>query len=434
MAVVVIAVLPSVWINLVVLLVPAGLAVAALRYRLYDLDLLVNRTVVAGALVGLAALAYVALVAWVGSLVGTSGGVTPFVAALVVALAFNPARVRVQRGVDRLFFGRRGDPLALLHHLDRTLRDAGSPHAALRDAAGVLRSGLRLPGAAVVVTLPSGDEVRAEDGVVPGAAHALPLDLHGEQVGTLLVAPRRPGEPVRGTDLRVLSSLAGPLASAAYALRLAGDLEDSRRRLLEAREEERRRLRRDLHDGLGPQLAGVVMGLDVVGSALARGDTTRAAELARTTSDQAREAVEDVRRLAHGLRPPVLDDLGLVGALRSTGPAAAPGGPSVHVLADGTLSDLPAAVEVAAYRIAQEGVTNAVRHGRAGRVEVRLRSREDALTVEVDDDGTGLADDARPGVGLASMRERAAEVGGWCTVAAHPGGTLVTAHLPRRTP
>jgi signal transduction histidine kinase len=336
--------------------------------------------------------------------------------------------------VDRLFFGRRGDPLALLHELDRALREAGSPQAALRDATRVVRSGLRLPGAAVVVTLPSGEAFRAEDGTVPEDATALPLDLHDEQVGTLLVAPRRAGEPVGGTDLRVLTSLAGPLASAAYALRLSGDLEESRRRLLEAREEERRRLRRDLHDGLGPQLAGVVMGLDVVGSALARGDTDRAAELARTATGQAREAVEDVRRLAHGLRPPVLDDLGLVGALRSTGPAAAPGGPSVHVHADGELTGLPAAVEVAAYRIAQEGVTNAVRHAGAGRVEVRLRSGADALTVEVHDDGTGLPDDVCPGMGLTSMRERAAEVGGWCTVAADSGGTLVTAHLPRGTP
>jgi two-component system NarL family sensor kinase len=431
-AVALVAFAPALWVNVAVLLVPAGIAVAALRYRLYDLDLLVNRTLVAGVLLGLAALAYVAVVAWIGSLVGTSGGVTPFLAAFAVALAFHPARIRVQRGVDRLFFGRRLDPLALLRDLDTALRQAPSPRVALQDAVRVVRSGLRLPGAALEVRLPSGDVVRAEDGVLTADVTAVPLELHDDRVGTLLVAPRSAGEPVRGTDLRALSVLAGPLASAAYAVRLSGDLEESRRRLLEAREEERRRLRRDLHDGLGPQLAGVVMGLDVVGSALARGDHARASDLARSATEQAREAVEDVRRLAHGLRPPVLDDLGLVAALRSAGPIAAPGGPHVEVCADGDLDDLPAAVEVAAYRIALEAVTNAVRHAGATRIEVRLGAAEDVVVLEVCDDGTGLAADARPGVGLASMQERAVEVGGWCSVGAQPRGTRVVAHLPRR--
>jgi signal transduction histidine kinase len=432
-AVALVAFAPAVWVNVAILLIPAGIAVAALRYRLYDLDLLVNRTLVAGVLLALAALAYVAVVAWIGALVGTSGGVTPFLAAFAVALAFHPARIRVQRGVDRLFFGRRRDPLALLRDLDAALRQAPSPRAALQDAVHVVRSGLRLPGAALEVRLPSGDLVRAEDGVVTAGATAVPLELHDDRVGTLLVEPRRPGEEVGGTDLRAVTTLAGPLASAAYAVRLSGDLEESRRRILEAREEERRRLRRDLHDGLGPQLAGVVMGLDVVASALGRGDHARATELTQAATEQAREAVEDVRRLAHGLRPPVLDDLGLVGALRSAGPIATPGGPDVEVRAEGDLDDLPAAVEVAAYRIALEAVTNAARHSGASRIDVRLSAEPGALGVEVSDDGAGFAADARPGVGLASMRERAAELGGWCTVAPQSRGTRVLAHLPRRT-
>lgn len=432
-AVALVAFAPDLWVNVAILLVPAGIAVAARRYRLYDLDLLVNRTLVAGVLLGLVALAYVAVVAWIGSLVGTSGGVTPFLAAFTVALAFNPARVRVQRWVDRLFFGRRRDPLALLHDLDTALRRAPSPRVALEDAVRVVRSGLRLPGAALEVGLPSGDLVRVEDGAVGDDATVVPLDLHDDRVGTLLVAPRSPGEPVSGTDLRAVTTLAGPLASAAYAVRLSGDLEESRRRILEAREEERRRLRRDLHDGLGPQLAGVVMGLDVVGSALGRGDLDRATDLARVATEQAREAVEDVRRLAHGLRPPVLDDLGLVGALRSAGPIAAPGGPDVEVCAEGDLADLPAAVEVAAYRIVLEAVTNAVRHAGASRIQVRLVAGTDALVAEIYDDGAGLAVGARPGVGLTSMRERAAEVGGWCSIAPQAPGTRVVAHLPRRT-
>ncbi len=228
----------------------------------------------------------------------------------------------------------------------------------------------------------------------------------------------------------MLQALAGPLASAAYALRLSGDLEESHRRLLAAREDERRRLRRDLHDGLGPQLAGVVMGLDVVRSAITRGETSRAADLALTAGEQARTAVDDVRRLVQGLWPPALDDLGLVGALRSSGPAAAEGGPAVSIAVKGDLDGLPAVVEVAAYRIVSEAMTNAVRHADACTVDVLLRATTDALVVRVEDDGTGIRPDAGGGVGLVSMRERATELGGWCTVTPSGRGTVVLAHLP----
>jgi two-component system NarL family sensor kinase len=431
--VVVILVAPSPWANAVVLLVPAGIAVASLRYRLYDLDLLVNRTLVVGLLLAGAAVMYVALVAWVGALVGTSDGAVPFVAAFAVALAFHPARIRLQRFVDRLFHGLRGDPYALLRDLDRSLREADSPRAALAGAAALVQRGLRLPGVALVVPLPGGGRAREQSGMLPDAPVLIPLELHGQQVGELVVAPRdaRAGD-LADADVRVLHALAGPLASAAYALRLSGDLEESRRRLLAAREDERRRLRRDLHDGLGPQLAGVVMGLDVVRSTLARGDTTRAEELALTASEQARTAVADVRRLVQGLRPPALDDLGLVGALRATGPAAVGDGPTVTVDVHGDLEALPAAVEVAAYRIVSEALTNAVRHSGAGAIDVVLHVAPDAdaLEVRVEDDGAGIRPDAVRGVGLASMHERAAELGGWCTVVRSGRGTEVRAHLP----
>ena len=436
MAVVILVALPQLvdvpagWVNLAVLLIPAGLAVAALRYRLYDLDLLVNRTLVIALLLAGGAVSYVALVAWVGALFGTSDGIVPFVAAFAVALAFHPARIRVQRAVDRLFHGRRGDPYAFLRDLDRALRDAESPREALAQATRVIQHGLRLPGARVIVPTPDGTELRESSGTFEGNVEPMALELHGEQVGVLEVVPRAGQSRLGHADHRVLAALAGPVASAAYAFRLSGDLADSHRRLLGAREEERRRLRRDLHDGLGPQLAGVVMGLDVVRSSLARGETTRAAELSGTVTDQARTAVEDVRRLVSGLRPPVLDDLGLVGALRSAGPASVGHGPVVTVTSEGELEPLPAAVEVAAYRIAQEAMTNAVRHSAATRIDVRLNATAEGIDVTVSDDGIGIGDELVPGVGLLSMRERAAELGGWCTISSATPGTRVHAHLP----
>jgi len=430
MVVVIVLFAPGPVLNAAILLVPAGIAIAALRYRLYDLDLLVNRTLVVVLLLGGAALVYVALVGWVGALVGSSTGWVPFLAAFAVALVFHPARIRLQRWVDRLFHGLRGDPYALLRDLDRTLREADSPREALADAAALVRTGLRLPGVGLRVSLPGGGEVREQAGTLPDEPARIPLELHGREVGELLASPRDPRNPLPEADHRVLQMLAGPVASAAYALRLSSDLEESHGRLLAAREDERRRLRRDLHDGLGPQLAGVVMGLDVVRSSLSRGDTPRASDLALRTAEQARTAVEDVRRLVAGLRPPVLDDLGLLGALRAVGPGAVEGGPAVRFSVDGDLTALPAAVEVAAFRIVSEAMTNAVRHSGARTIEVHLGACAEEMVVQVQDDGVGIDANARRGVGLASMRERATQLGGWCTVTPTTRGTCVRAHLP----
>lgn len=419
-----IVVVPSGWANLVVLLVPAGIAVAALRYRLYDLDLLVNRTIVAALLVAGAALLYVALVGWVGALVGTSEGAVPFIAAFAIATAFHPARVRLQRLVDRLLYGLRGDPYALIQAVDRSLREAATPREALAAGVETVRSGLRLRGASVLVRMPDGSDVEERAGDAAATVAAVPLELHGRQVGELRV------DRATGRDARALQAVAGPLSAAAYAVRLSGALEESRTQLVQAREDERRRLRRDLHDGLGPLLAGVVMALDVVRSALARGDGDRAAELSGAAAEQARSAVTDVRRLVADLRPPALDDLGLVGALEALVSTLTAGGPEVEVQATGRLSDLPAAVEVAAYRIAAEAVNNAVRHSDASRVELSLSAGNTGLEVHVRDDGGGLPAGLTPGVGLASMRERAAELGGWCSIETTTDGTGVRAWLP----
>jgi two-component system, NarL family, sensor kinase len=406
--------------SLAVLAVPVTIAVAAVRHRLYDLDELVRRTVVAVVLLAGAALAYAAVVGWVGALLGTTGGVTSFVAAFAVALAFHPARVRVQRAVDRLLHGDRGDPLALVRRVDTAVRDAPAPHAALVAAVAVVRAGLRLPGAAVEVALPGDRSARVQDGDLPDAPTAVPLTVHGAPVGRLLVARDRLGS----ADERALRAVAAPLAATAQAMRLVDDLAASRERLVVAREEERRRIRRDLHDGLGPQLSGVVMGVDTARSALRRGDRDRAEDLLTAAFDHARDAVADVRRLVHGLRPPALDELGLAGALRS----AAPPGVVVDAV---ELGPLPAAVEVAAYRIGQEAVTNALRHAGAGTVTLSLRTTADALELDVADDGRGLPDAPRPGLGIRAMHERAAELGG--VVRIGPGaarGTRVHVRLP----
>ncbi len=425
-------------VALAVLLVPASIVVAALRYRLFAIDLIVDRTLVAGVLLAGTAVVYAAVVAWAGALLGERRGTAPFVAAFAVALAFHPAQTRVRRAVDRLLHGDRRDPLALLTHLDRALAAAAGPRQALREALAVAVDRLRLRGLSVQVDLPDGGTVVERSGEAGGdvdafdAPDAVPLVLHGQQVGTLLVVTR-PGHAGREPlDERLLTGLAGRLAAAAYAVRLARDVEESRERLLTAREEERRRLRRDLHDGLGPQLSAVVMTLDTAASALRRDDGQRALALVGSAAGHARDAVTDVRRLVHGLRPPALDDLGLLGALRATAAGVSAGGPEVVVEGSGDVDSLPAALEVAVLRIAQEALLNAVRHAGASRVRVAVHAGADVVGLEVVDDGRGLPADRTAGVGLASMGERAAELGGSCAVGAAPdGGTRVHAVIPR---
>ena len=211
------------------------------------------------------------------------------------------------------------------------------------------------------------------------------------------------------------------------------ELQRSRESLVSAREEERRRLRRDLHDGVGPQLAALMLELETASDLVS--DNHEASALIAKLSKRAREIVSDVRHSVHALRPPALDELGLVEALREGAIQYSPAGLRVSVEDPEELSHLPAAVEVACYRIAQEALANVVRHARASHCSIRIRLDQEAgaLTVEVEDDGRGIRDEDRAGVGMSSMRERTEELGGRCTVKALAGGgTLVMALLPFR--
>ncbi len=215
-------------------------------------------------------------------------------------------------------------------------------------------------------------------------------------------------------------------------MRLTTDLQRSRERLVTTREEERRRLRRDLHDGLGPTLSSLPLKLDVAGDLMEQ-DPVAARELLRGLKEQSQSAVADIRRLVYELRPPALDELGLVGAIREIAAQYTRNGLRVSVDAPEELSLLPAAVEVAAYRITQEALTNVARHAAASECVVRVALDEaaGALHLEIRDDGSGIPPGHARGVGLSSMRERAEELGGNCVVeSAVMGGTLVHATLP----
>lgn len=211
---------------------------------------------------------------------------------------------------------------------------------------------------------------------------------------------------------------------------LTSDLQQSRTRLITAREEERRRLRRDLHDGLGPTLASLTFKIDAARNLL-RQDSERADHLLASVSQQAQQAITDIRRLVYDLRPPALDELGLLSALREQAASSQHRGLQIIVDAPESLPPLSAAVEVATYRIAQEALTNIMRHAEARQCLLRLDLHESRLILHVSDDGKGIAPGHHIGVGLLAMQERASELGGRCIITRSPsGGTMIQVSLP----
>ena len=430
------------------LLIPLSIALAILRYRLWNIDVIINRTLVYAALTTSVVVIYALFVGSLGALLHDRGNfLISLLAAGLVAVLFAPLRQRLQRWVNRLMYGERDDPYGVLSRLGRRLEAALEPSTVLSTIVDTIVGALKLPYAAIAMKRADGFEVAAVHGSPTGEEINLPLNYAGDTVGCLMLAPRAPGETFSPADKRLLEDLARQAEVAVHAVRLTADLQRSRERLVSAREEERRRLRRDLHDGLGPTLATLSLGLDVSLKLLKR-DPQEAEPLLKELKTQTQDAVVDIRRLVYGLRPPALDDLGLVSAIREQaskhgtladdsfgepGRAAGKNGLVFSVEAPEKLPPLPAAVEVACYRIAQEAITNVVRHARARSCRVRfsIDENENELELEVADDGEGLPADRRAGVGMSSMAERAAELGGTCTVATAPeGGTRVLARLP----
>jgi two-component system NarL family sensor kinase len=408
-----------------------AIGIAVLRHHLYDIDRLINRTLVYGLLTAGGIAVYVGVVKGAEWLLREGVGLGGSLAATaVIAVSFAPARDRLQRWVDRRLYGERHDPVQAMARLGKRLRDAPGGDV----LAGVLQTvceTLRLPAASLLV-----DNLEVAAYGQPGAAsESIPLEHEGHQIGALLVSPR-PGQQTLGAaDRRVLEVLAAPVAVALHAVLLSQELQRSRERLVAAREEERRRLRRDLHDGLGPTLTAVTLKADAARSVLAAAPDRADGLLAELRGD-AKQAIGDLRRIIYDLRPAPLDELGLLGALGEQVDRFGRQGLSVTLQAPPALPALPAAVEVAAYRIVTEALTNIARHAHARHASVTV-SVADGFCLEVQDDGTASTangDGWRPGVGLQSMAERVAEVGGTLQAGPTPTGGRVQASLPLALP
>lgn len=435
-------ILQSVWYYLILLVVfvgiPLVIGIAIFKYRLYAIDLVINRTLVYGGLTLTVVLIYVFTVGLLSQLFHTSGNlIISLIATGLIAVAFHPVRERLQRSINRLMFGQRDDPYAVLSHLGQRVQTTAVPAETLASIVETIASTLKLPYAAIELVEQEKQIGRASVGEPVGEPIELPLRYQKEIVGRLLVSPRAPNEKFTPKEQQLLADIAAQTGPVASATRLTLALQRSREKLVLAREEERRRIRRDLHDGLGPTLASQTLKLDTVLDLL-HDDPHTAGQHVKQLKNQTQQMVTDIRRLVYELRPPALDELGLLEALRAhvAQMSGANGRLRISIeAAPEPLPTLPAAIEVAAYRIALEGVTNVIRHAQARDCRVYFVIAEDeppaGLVLTVTDDGLGLPANLQAGVGLTSMRERAEELGGRCEVGSNQtGGTRITAALP----
>ena len=407
-------------------LLASALVAAVLRRHLEGVAVVVHHAFVYAVLGLGVALAYMSVA---GLLSAAGSAMSPFGAGVVAAgaaLAVNPVRHRLQRLVDRMMHGDRRDPYAAVARLAEGTHRAPSPQEVLAAVAASVAKSLRVP----YVRVEAFGEVSEQGSSGRGApAVRAPLVAGDTELGSLVVAPQE-GRRLGADERALLRELGRHAGIAVDAVRLAAEVAEHHRQVVAAREEERRRLGRELHDGLGPTVAGLAMQLGALRSLVHTDPGAAVARLARLEA-LATEALAGIRRVAYELRPPVLDQIGLA---RAVAQAAESLDLVVQQDASGD-GPLPAAVELAAYRIAVEALSNVARHAGVRTARVSIRAAGGILVVVVADDGTGPGADGVPGLGIAGMRERAEEVGG--TLSIRPGerqGTTVTAVLPLDVP
>ena len=437
-------------------LIPCAIGIAIFRYRLYDIDVVINKTLVYGALAAFITAVYVAIVVGLGSLVtqhGARAGLWLSIAATaVVAVAFQPVRARVQHLANRLVYGRRATPYEVLAQFAERTAGTYATEELLPRMARILAEGtaarradvwLRADGAfRDDATWPPGEppfpQTRADTGgrlAVPGADRVLPVRYQGEVLGALSVS-KRPGESLTPAEGKLLADLA---AQVGLVLRNVGlweqltarleEIRASRQRLVAAQDEERRRIERNIHDGAQQQLVALTIKLNLT-EGLIGTDPEGERELLAELRQDAASAVEDLRDLARGIYPPLLAGEGLTAALRAQ---AAKSPVPTSVEADG-IARYPQDMEAAVYFCVLEALQNVAKYAGASSARVRLAASGDELRFEVADDGAGFDSRAKAyGTGLQGMADRLHAHDGTLEVRSAPGaGTAIAGRLPCR--
>jgi signal transduction histidine kinase len=433
------------------LALPVAVGVAVLRYRLYDLDVVIRKTLLYGFLVALATIVYVVVVVGFGTLVGRESPFLTMVAAVIVAVGFQPARARLTRLANHLVYGRRATPYEVLSEFSERVGEAYAADDVLPRMARVVAEGVNAEHADVWLKI--GDELRVSaswpadgggrvtrlplpNGAMPtieGAHIASPVEHRGELLGALAVT-KPPAEPLSPNDVKLVEDLASQAGLVLRNVRLTEelrarleDLKAAQKRIVAAQDEARRRLERNIHDGAQQQLVALA-----VKARLARGltdkDPARATELLAQLEADTTIALDNLRDLARGIYPPLLADEGLRVAVEAHARKVLL---PVEVDADG-LGRFPQDVEVAVYFSVLEALQNVTKHARASAVRVVLRHDDGRLTFEVVDDGPGFESSAIGyGSGLQGISDRLEALDGVLEVRSAPGkGTTVMGRIP----
>ena len=414
------------------MLLPLSFTIAIMRYRLWDIDLLISRALVYGVLTAVIIGLYILLVGGFSQLFQSSGNLfVSLLATGLIAVLVQPLREHLQRVVNRLVYGERDNPISILTKLGERLEATVAPESILPTIVESISHALRLPYVAVMLKEENEFVLAAECGAKSASnltCELFSLNYQTEPVGQILVSRRAGEDSFTADEMTLLQNIARQVAVAAYAIQVTRDLQRSRERLVTAREEERRRLRRDLHDGLGPTLASLTLKLDAARNQL-KDHPNETDSLLVELKSQTQSTIEDIRRLVYNLRPPALDELGFFSAIQEYATNHLRAGLSVRIERNGEFPKLPAAVEVAAYRIVCEALTNISKHSQATECDVRL-TFHGALQIDVRDNGIGLPQGTHSGVGMSSMRERAAELGGTFSIHSLASGVHISAQLP----
>jgi two-component system, NarL family, sensor kinase len=426
--------IPDVLYLPVLAIFPLSLGVAVAKREWFELDLALSRGLVALVCGSILLAIYLGIALLTARVASTGNTLSALPAAGVVAVSFAPLRWRVQRLIDQRLFGTGEDPRLVFHRLGVRLAASDDPESLMAAVVDTATESLRLSFAAVELRTHDRWRTVEERGTRPAITEAFDVVAGDSVVGRLTVAPRRGTQTLSPTDRELLADLARHSGVAARVAGLMAELRTAQQRALVAREAERDRIHRDLHDGVGPSLIGLTLQLEVAAEIAAGGQL---GSIISRLHDEAARATDDVRRMVRDLRPADLEELGLPAAIAATAARlGAPTGPRFDLDCPIRLPDLSRQVEDAAYKICLEAMSNALRHSGASRCAVRLRSTagKRGLLLEIADDGIGMQDAKRQGTGLVSMRARAEAVGGELHIETHPGrGTRIRAELPTVT-
>jgi signal transduction histidine kinase len=408
--------------DVIILWLGVVIARAILREKLFDLELVLNRALIYATLAFCMGLIYVGIVGGLGTLLGARGNtILAVLATAMIAVAFHPLLQRLQRWANQIVYGKRDDPYQAISRLGLRLENALPTDAVLPTLVDTVASSLRLPYVAL--------KLREGQSVIFGRAnqrlHSFPLIAHGEAIGTLEVSPSDANADFPANELRLLEDLARRVAVGVQEVRLVKALQESRAALVLTREAERARIRRDLHDGLGPMLVGTTFNLEAAQNVIGH-DPEKAQRLISSATDHLQSVIADVRKMIYGLRPQALE-VGLTGALVQQANQI----PGIHFeMNTHDLPKLPEVLEVAIYRIVSEALNNIAKHAHASHVHFELQHHEHELRLEVRDDGIGMPANPQVGIGLQSMRERATELGGTLELERLERGTRIHARFP----